>query len=67
MTKAIGQLDEGQAGLLGELGELLDDVELALVCRAVMSKRALGRADEVGVEAESLRQRPDSQPPASGL
>jgi hypothetical protein len=32
-----------------------------------MSNRALGRADDVGVPADSLRHRPDSQPPASGL
>jgi hypothetical protein len=32
-----------------------------------MSNRALGRAADVGVPAASLRHRPDSHPPASGL
>ena len=33
----------------------------------LMSNRALGRAADVGLAAASLRHRPESQPPESGL
>ena len=62
------QLDERDPGLLGELRKFLDHVEFALVLRAAACRTGhCGRADDVGVPAASLRQRPESQPPASGL
>ena len=61
------ELDERHAGLVGDLGELLDGFELALVLgqRHVEARDESLPAGEVG--ALSALQRPDSQPPASGL
>ena len=62
------ELDQRDAGLVGELGELLDGVELALV-GGRREVEALGQplAREEDCWPASLRQRPDSQPPVSGL
>ena len=62
------ELDERDARLVGELGEFLDGVELALVGGLARSKRSGSRpAREEDCCPLSLRQRPDSQPPVSGL
>ena len=62
-----GQLDHRDAGVVGDLRELLDGFELALVLgqRHVEARGEPLRAGEVG-ELSAL-QLPDSQPPASGL
>ena len=63
------QLDEGDPGLVGQLGERLGGVELALVL-------GQGQVEPVGESLAGRRRRPglfvlavaaDSQPPASGL
>jgi hypothetical protein len=62
-----GEFGECDPGPLRYLGQFLNDVELAWLAGLVMSNRALGRALEAGLDAESFRHRPESQPPASGL
>jgi hypothetical protein len=61
------QLDHGQAGVVGDRGELPDGLQLELVLgqRHVEARGELLRAGEVG-ELSAL-QLPESQPPASGL
>ena len=61
------ELDQRQAGVVGDLGELLDGFELTLVLgqRHVEAFDNRWRAGEVG--ELSAVQLPDSQPPARGL
>jgi hypothetical protein len=60
-----GHLDERHASVLGGPCELLDRFELALVLGQRHVEASRWRAGDVGVA--SAVQRPESQPPASGL
>jgi hypothetical protein len=62
-----GQLDERDAGVVGDLGELLDASSLRWFSGSDMSNRASSRWRAGDVGELSAVQLPDSQPPASGL
>ena len=67
-TKAIASSMSDRPGVVGELGELLDGVELALVLgQRHVEARGQPLAGRRGRRACPCVQRPDSQPPASGL
>jgi len=62
------ELDERDAGMLGELGQLLDASSFRWLSGWERSKRSGSRlARDEDCWPVSLRQRPDSQPPVSGL
>ena len=63
------QLDERHPGLLGQPGERVGGLELALVAgqRQVVALRQPRPRDVGSRRSAPLRNRPVSQPPASGL